>query len=141
MESCFYGRCFMVPRSSAQKELYFPTKILNTSLRIHLGNWCRKPFIGMLLLLLLLLLSMIIHDYWVSLSSVNPFQVYYEVRRLLQSATEHREHKGFEWNFRQRFQEDKYSLELSIKYVTPFVTLFTLLVFACCVVISRSIAI
>ena len=44
-------------------------------------------------------------------------------------------------NFRQRFQEDKYSLELSIKYVTPFVTLFTLLVFACCVVISRSIAI
>ena len=52
---------------------------------------------------------------------------YYKVRRLLQSATEHREHKGFEWEFRQRFQEDKYSLELSIKYVTPFVTLFTFL--------------
>ena len=66
---------------------------------------------------------------------------YYKVRRLLQSATEHLEYKGFEWEFRQRFQEDKYWLELSIKYVTPFVTLFTLLVFACCVVVSRSIAI
>ena len=81
-------------RSSAQKELYFPTKILNTFLRPHLRKWCWKPFSGILILFIILIVVVVVVNddtyYWVYWSSDHQFQVYYKVRQLLlQGATAH----------------------------------------------------
>ena len=83
-------------RWSAQKELYFPTKILNTFLCPHLWKWCWKPFSGMLILFIILIVVVVVvvvYDdtyYWVYWSSDHQFQVYYRVRQLLlQGATAH----------------------------------------------------
>ena len=83
-------------RWSAQKELCFPTKILNTFLCPHLWKWCWKPFSGMLILFIILIVVVVVdvvYDdtyYWVYWSSDHQFQVYYIVRQLLlQGATAH----------------------------------------------------